>query len=210
MELTRRSFAGGLAATVLSAGLSPVWAQRGRYFKGHTEDNGFYYRNTNFEAIDPQWHRQVVKYFSAEPAGTIVVDTRNHFLYVIYKNNTALRYGVGVGREGFKWYGRARIDRRALWPRWTPPPEMRQRTPGLPDYVEGGADDNPLGPRALYLYNNGADTGYRLHGTLEPWSIGNDVSSGCIRMFPEDIIDLYQRSPNGTLVQVLEHIASAA
>lgn len=210
MDLTRRSFSAGMLATGLTGLAAPAFAQRSTYFKGIEEDNGFRYRKTNFDRIDPVWHKQIVKYFSSESPGTIVVDTRHHFLYMIYKNNTALRYGVGVGKEGFKWYGRARIDRRALWPRWTPPPEMHARTPGLPQFVEGGAPDNPLGPRALYLYANGSDTGYRLHGTLEPWSIGKDVSSGCIRMFPEDIIDLYQRAPNGTLVQVLEHIAAPA
>lgn len=209
MNVTRRHFvAGSLAAgALLKSG--PVSAQRARYFDGVQEDNGFYYRKTKFENIDPTWHRQVVKYFSPEPQGTIVVDTRNHFLYVIYENKTALRYGVGVGREGFQWFGRARIDRRQVWPRWTPPPEMHERTPGLPQFVEGGAEDNPLGPRALYLYRDGRDLGYRLHGTLEPWSIGKDVSSGCIRMFPEDIVDLYQRCPNGTAVLVLEHIGAA-
>lgn len=210
MTISRRKFSAGLAAAGASALVSPARAQSGRYFKGVQEDNGFHYRKTNFEAIDPVWRKQIVQYHSEEPAGTVVVDTRNHFLYQIYKNNTAIRYGVGVGREGFQWFGRARIDRRELWPRWTPPPEMHERTPGLPQFVEGGAADNPLGPRALYLYRDGRDLGYRLHGTLEPWSIGRDVSSGCIRMFPEDVIDLYQRVPNGTLVQVLEHIADAA
>ncbi|MDJ0514670.1 MAG: L,D-transpeptidase [Methyloceanibacter sp.] len=207
MTLSRRTFTAGALATGLVAASTPVRAQASRYFAGRTEDNGFVYRNTNFKSIDETWHRQVVKYYSDEPIGTVVVDTRHHFLYMIYENQTALRYGVGVGREGFQWFGRARIDRRALWPRWVPPPEMRQRQPELPALVEGGAADNPLGPRALYLYRDGVDTGYRLHGTLEPWSIGRNVSSGCIRMFPEDIIDLYQRAPNGTAVLVLEHIA---
>lgn len=210
MTLSRRTFTQGALATGLAAASTPAWAQASRYFAGRVEDNGFVYRKTNFKAIDENWHRQVVKYYSTEPVGTVVVDTRHHFLYMIYKNNTALRYGVGVGREGFQWFGRARIDRRALWPRWVPPPEMRQRQPELPALVEGGSPENPLGPRALYLYRDGVDTGYRLHGTLEPWSIGRNVSSGCIRMFPEDIIDLYQRAPNGTAVLVLEHIAKPA
>jgi lipoprotein-anchoring transpeptidase ErfK/SrfK len=152
----------------------------------------------------------MVKYFSDEPPGTVVVDTNNHFLYWVWENNTALRYGVGVGREGFQWFGRARIDRKALWPRWVPPPEMLKRQPDLPRMVEGGAANNPLGPRALYLYRDGSDLGYRLHGTLEPWSIGHDVSSGCVRMFPEDIVDLYQRCPKGTGVLVLEHLGEKA
>ncbi|MBO6757978.1 MAG: L,D-transpeptidase [Roseibium sp.] len=213
MSISRRSFLAGSAA---SAGLAltgvPAFGNTAAnaYFNGYVADNGFRYRSTNFKKIDPVWHRQMVKYFSPERPGTVVVDTRNHFLYVIWENNTALRYGVGVGREGFKWYGRARIDRKALWPRWVPPPEMLKRQPDLPRLVEGGAANNPLGPRALYLYRDGADTGYRLHSTLEPWSIGRDVSSGCIRMFPEDVIDLYQRCPKGTQVLVLEHLGANA
>lgn len=182
-------------------------AQKASWFAGSAEDNGFAYRRTNFKVIKQEWQRQIVKYFSPEPQGSVVVDTANHFLYIVFENNTALRYGVGVGREGFRWYGRARIDRKALWPRWVPPPEMRKRQPELPESVEGGPD-NPLGPRALYLYRDGRDLGYRLHGTLEPWSIGSNVSSGCIRMFPEDIIDLYQRCPMGTRVLVLKHIGA--
>ncbi|MET1412832.1 L,D-transpeptidase [Roseibium sp. HPY-6] len=213
MAIDRRTFLGGAAAvagTFALPKLAHANAAANAYFNGYEQDNGYQYRRTNLNRIDPVWRRQMVKYFSPEPPGTVVVDTRNHFLYWIWENNTALRYGVGVGREGFKWYGRARIDRKALWPRWVPPPEMLKRQPELPRRVEGGAANNPLGPRALYLYNNGSDTGYRLHGTLEPWSIGHDVSSGCIRMLPEDIIDLYQRCPKGTAVLVLEHLGASA
>ncbi len=213
MFLTRRSLlmSAGAAATVAALPL-PVLAQgtASRWFAGAVEDTGYVYRRTNFNAVKPQWKRQMVKYFSSEPAGTIVVDTRNHFLYWIWENNTALRYGVGVGKEGFQWFGHARVDRKALWPRWVPPPAMRKRQPDLPLKVEGGAANNPLGPRALYLYRDKRDLGYRIHGTLEPWSIGNDVSSGCIRMFPEDVIDLYQRSPKGTRALVLEHLGAPA
>ena len=212
--LNRRDILLGAAAAAafsLSRGDNAVAAtgnaSKASWYAGTAEDNGFAYRRTNFKVIKPKWQRQIVKYFSSEPQGSVVVDTANHFLYIIFENNTALRYGVGVGREGFRWYGRARIDRKALWPRWVPPPEMRKRQPELPDSVEGGPD-NPLGPRALYLYRDGRDLGYRLHGTLEPWSIGSNVSSGCIRMFPEDIIDLYQRCPIGTRVLVLKHIGA--
>ncbi|MFB9173570.1 L,D-transpeptidase [Roseibium salinum] len=211
MELDRRGFLAGTAAvagTLMMPHTASANAAANAYFTGYRKDNGFQYRTTNFKRIDPVWHRQMVKYFSPEPPGTVVVDTSNHFLYWIWENNTALRYGVGVGREGFQWFGRARIDRKALWPRWVPPPEMRERQPDLPRLVEGGAADNPLGPRALYLYRDGSDLGYRLHGTLEPWSIGRDVSSGCIRMFPEDVVDLYQRCPKGTAVLVLEHLGA--
>jgi lipoprotein-anchoring transpeptidase ErfK/SrfK len=212
MELNRREFVLGAAAAAaaMSAGLAPAEAQKKTsWFAGTAVDNGVTFKLTNFAVIDKRLHKQMVKYKSAEPAGTVVVDTRHHFLYLIMENGTAIRYGVGVGREGFQWFGRANVDRKALWPKWTPPPEMRKRQPDLPLSVEGGAPNNPLGPRALYLFDNG-DTGYRLHGTLEPGSIGRDVSSGCIRMFPEHVIDLYQRCPLGTAVQVLPHIADRA
>jgi lipoprotein-anchoring transpeptidase ErfK/SrfK len=211
MVLTRRDFVvGGLALFGAGALQNPVFAQAASYFAGTAVDNDVIYRKTNFAKIDKKWQRQVVKYFSSEPVGTVVVDTRHHFLYLILENKTAIRYGVGVGREGFQWFGRATVDRKSLWPRWTPPPEMRKRHPELPEFVAGGSPKNPLGPRAMYLHRDGVDTGYRFHGTLEPWSIGKDASSGCIRMFNEDAIDLYQRCPIGTAVQVLPHIADRA
>jgi len=220
MTFSRRTIVLGGLALASAAGLGgrPAWAVAAKpattkptsWFAGTAVDNGVTFRRTNFAKVDKRWQRQIVKYYSSEPIGTVVVDTRHHFLYVILENKTAIRYGVGVGKEGFKWYGHATIDRRALWPRWVPPAEMIKRRPELPPFIAGGAPDNPLGPRALYLYRDGADLGYRLHGTLEPWSIGTDASSGCIRMFPEDIIDLYQRAPIGTYVQVLPHIADQA
>ncbi|GGF02269.1 L,D-transpeptidase [Stappia taiwanensis] len=208
---SRRSVLAGTGALLAAASLPVPALASSKWFDGATADNGFSYRRTNFKVIKPHLQRQMVKYYSEEPAGTVVIDTRNHYLYWIWENNTALRYGVGVGRDGFKWYGRAQIKRKALWPRWVPPPDMLKRQPDLPRLVKGGAPNNPLGPRALYLYNDkGGDTGYRLHGTLEPWSIGSDVSSGCIRMFPEDIVDLYQRCPLGTRVLVLEHLGAGS
>ncbi|WP_119388406.1 L,D-transpeptidase [Taklimakanibacter lacteus] len=214
MSLTRRDFIGGLAAigTAGLAGEAHAYSKTFsgsamKYFAGTQEDNGHTYRRTNWKKIKDKWRRQLVAYQSTEPLGSVVVDASNHFLYVVFENQTALRYGVGVGRDGFRWYGRARIDRKALWPRWVPPPEMRKRQPDLPEYVDGGID-NPLGPRALYLHRNGKDLGYRLHGTMEPWSIGSNVSSGCVRMFPEDVIDLYQRCPIGTRVLVLRHLGA--
>ena len=206
MELSRRDFVAGAAAAAAVGFSGTAQASAAAYYGPPITDNGITFRSTNFKKIDKRWQRQMVKYLSSEKPGTVVVDTKHHFLYVIWENQTALRYGVGVGREGFKWYGRARIDRKAIWPRWVPPPEMRKRQPNLPAAIEGGAR-NPLGPRALYLYRNGGDLGYRLHGTTEPWTIGGDVSSGCIRMFNEDVIDLYQRCPIGTEVLVLKHIA---
>jgi lipoprotein-anchoring transpeptidase ErfK/SrfK len=211
MVSTRRDMLlGGLALLGAGTVQNPVLAAAASYFAGTAVDNGVTFRTTNFAKIDKQWRRQVVKYFSSEPIGTVVVDTRHHFLYVIMENKTAIRYGVGVGRDGFKWFGRATIDQKSLWPRWTPPADMRKRHPELPEFVDGGSPKNPLGPRAMYLHRDGVDTGYRFHGTLEPGSIGKDASSGCIRMFNEDAIDLYQRCPIGTAVQVLPHIADQA
>jgi lipoprotein-anchoring transpeptidase ErfK/SrfK len=211
MMLSRRDAILGSIA-LLAAGFTGSEAETApaSYFSGMVADNGFTYRKTNFASIDTRWHRQVVEFEGAEPPGGLVVDTRNHFLYLILENKTAIRYGVGVGKEGFQWFGRSIIARKALWPRWTPPPEMRKRHPELPAFVEGGSPDNPLGPRALYLHRDGADTGYRFHGTFAPWSIGTDVSSGCVRMFNEDVIDLYQRCPIGTPVQVLPNLAEQA
>jgi len=217
MIKTRRELlAGGLATVAAAAAGAPAWAAKSTaksgssFFAGTAVDNGVTYRTTNFNKIDKKWHKQVVKFFSSEPQGTVVVDTIHHMLYLIMENKTAIRYGVGVGREGFKWYGYATIDRKALWPKWTPPPEMIKRHPELPPFINGGDPKNPLSARGMYLFREGSDIGYRLHGTLEPWSIGTDASSGCIRMFPEDIIDLYQRAPIGTYVQVLPHIADQA
>lgn len=211
-RITRRGFVGGLTvAGVVSAW--PAWADvpmpadAGNFYGQEVQDHGKVYRATNFNRVEREWRRQLVKYPSNEPQGTVVVDTRNHFLYVIFENGTALRYGVGVGREGFQWFGRATVDRRNMWPDWTPPPEMLKRRPDLPRFMAGGPD-NPMGARGLYLYRDGRDLGYRLHGTNEPWSIGYDGSSGCIRMFTEDIIDLYGRCPIGTKVLVLQHLGS--
>jgi lipoprotein-anchoring transpeptidase ErfK/SrfK len=141
--------------------------------------------------------RQVVSYSTSESAGTIVVDSRAHFLYYVLGNGQAVRYGIGVARDGFEWSGTHRVTRKAEWPSWTPPAEMRQRQPHLPAYMEGGPG-NPMGARALYL----GSTLYRIHGTVEPWTIGQNVSSGCIRMTNEDVIDLYARVQVSTKVVV--------
>ena len=206
--LTRRSVVTGLACAASLASVPAAWADpsEDQYFAGSADDNGFTYRATNMKLIDPVWQRQLVHYNHTEMPGTIIVDTKNHFLYVTFENNTALRYGVGVGKEGFQWFGNAQVDRKEIWPGWTPPPEMLVRRPDLPRHMVGGPD-NPLGPRAMYLYRAGHDLGYRLHGTVEPWSIGSDVSSGCVRLLPEDVMDLYQRTPIGTKVMVLDHLS---
>lgn len=151
------------------------------------------------------YHRRTVAYQSSEAPGTIVIDAGNHFLYYVLGNGKAIRYGVGVGREGFGWHGTVFVARKAEWPDWTPPPEMieREKKNGriLPATMKGGPG-NPLGARALYLYNKGGDTAYRIHGTSEPWTIGHNVSSGCIRLVNADVMDLYERASIGAKVIV--------
>jgi lipoprotein-anchoring transpeptidase ErfK/SrfK len=145
-----------------------------------------------------RFKRQVVDYRTSEAAGTIIVDTPHTYLYYVLGNGKAVRYGIGVGREGFTWSGTQTISRKAEWPDWTPPPEMVARQPYLPRFMAGGPE-NPLGARAMYL----GGTIYRIHGTNAPSTIGGHVSSGCIRMVNEDVIDLYSRTNVGTKVIVL-------
>lgn len=148
--------------------------------------------------LAPEFLPQEVAYDGPAAPGSIVIDTVNRFLYLVEDGGTARRYGVGVGRPGFTWAGEHRITRKAEWPSWHPPVEMRHRQPGLPVMMPGGPK-NPLGARAMYL----GSTLYRIHGTAEPWTIGHAVSSGCIRMRNEDVTDLYQRVKVGTRVIVL-------
>ena len=149
-------------------------------------------------AFDPRYERQLVDYRGKEAAGTIVIDTPNKFLYLVQGDGTALRYGIGVGRPGFTWSGVKQISAKKEWPAWTPPPEMLQRRPDLPRHMEGGPQ-NPLGARAMYL----GSSLYRIHGSNEPWTIGTNVSSGCIRMRNQDVIDLYGRVNVGARVVVI-------
>jgi lipoprotein-anchoring transpeptidase ErfK/SrfK len=139
---------------------------------------------------------------TGEPAGTVTINTHERKLYLSLGDGRALQYGIGVGRQGFSWKGTAEIGRKAFWPGWTPPPEMLARQPGLPVHLDGGME-NPLGARALYLFQDKKDTLFRIHGTNEPNSIGKAVSSGCIRMMDADVIDLYGRVAKGTPVVVL-------
>jgi len=148
--------------------------------------------------FDPKFEKQVVEYHGKEGAGTIVVDTPNKFLFLVQGDGKAVRYGIGVGRPGFTWSGVKTISAKKEWPAWTPPPEMLARRPDLPRHMEGGPQ-NPLGARAMYL----GSTLYRIHGSNEPWTIGTNVSSGCIRMRNEDVIDLYGRVGIGAKVVVI-------
>jgi lipoprotein-anchoring transpeptidase ErfK/SrfK len=147
---------------------------------------------------DPRYQRQVVAYQGSEQPGTVIIDTPRRFLYLVQDNGHALRYGIGVGRPGFTWAGVKEVSSKREWPDWTPPPEMLKRRPDLPHHMAGGPE-NPLGARALYL----GSSLYRIHGSNEPWTIGTAVSSGCIRMRNEDVIDLYERVPVGTKVVVI-------
>jgi lipoprotein-anchoring transpeptidase ErfK/SrfK len=149
-------------------------------------------------AFDPKYEKQIVEYDGKESAGTIVIDTPNKFLYLMQGHGKAMRYGIGVGRPGFTWSGIKQITAKKEWPDWTPPAEMLIRRPDLPRHMEGGPQ-NPLGARAMYL----GSTLYRIHGSNEPWTIGTNVSSGCIRMRNEDVIDLYSRVNVGTRVVVI-------
>lgn len=152
--------------------------------------------------LDPRFARKEVTYKSDFGPGTIVVDTAGHRLYHIKADGKAMRYSIGVGRQGFTWKGKASIQRKAKWPTWHPPAEMRKREPWLPVRMEGGPE-NPLGARALYLYEGGVDTLYRIHGTNQPETIGQSVSSGCIRLINDDIEHLYQNVKIGARVVVL-------
>jgi lipoprotein-anchoring transpeptidase ErfK/SrfK len=156
-----------------------------------------------------KYRRKVVRLETDEKPGTIIVDTNNKFLYLIEGNNRATRYGIGVGRDGFGWSGVMKVQRMAEWPTWVPPKEMiaRERKKGriLPPKIEGkeGNLENPLGARALYLYKGRNDSGFRIHGTNEPWSIGLNMSSGCIRMMNKDVVHLYNRARIGATVIVV-------
>lgn len=169
-------------------------------------------------AVDPSFARKLVAYPTPEPPGTIVIDPGGHFLYVMQEGGQAIRYGVGVGAEGFLWSGRATIHNKQEWPDWYPPAEMLARKPELKEHMVQlqsglgmpGGPENPLGARAMYLWQGNKDTLYRIHGTNEPWTIGTNISSGCIRLTNDDVTDLYNRTPVGTKVIVLAAVAPAA
>jgi lipoprotein-anchoring transpeptidase ErfK/SrfK len=154
--------------------------------------------DSNQRSVDPRYLPQLVSYDGNEPAGTVIVDTRQRLLYLVQADGRAMRYGIGVGRPGFTWAGVKTISAKREWPDWRPPTEMLKRRPDLPAFMAGGPQ-NPLGARAMYL----GSTLYRIHGSNEPWTIGTAVSSGCIRMRNEDVIDLYSRVNVGTKVVVI-------
>ncbi len=154
--------------------------------------------------LDPRFQRQIVSFSTNEAPGTVIIDTPNTFLYYVLGNGQAIRYGIGVGREGFTWSGVKHVERKAEWPDWRPPAEMIARQPYLPRFTAGGPG-NPLGARAMYI----GGTVYRIHGTNDPSTIGKDVSSGCIRLTNEDVVDLYSRVQVGAKVIVLPQTVEA-
>jgi lipoprotein-anchoring transpeptidase ErfK/SrfK len=186
MMASRRGFL--MATGVAFAGVAAAWSAR-----AETK------RRTDYTGAD------VVDFDTAERPGTIIVNTHERSLYLVLGDGVAIRYGVAVGKEGFDWAGVARIGRKVEWPRWTPPKSMIRRRPDLARWADGmpGGPDNPLGARALYLFEGDRDTLFRIHGTNEPQSIGSAASSGCIRMLNEEVIELYDAVEIGTKVIVI-------
>ncbi len=156
------------------------------------------------EKVSAQFRPRILKYETTEAPGTIIIDSNKKFLYLILEGGKARRYGVGVGKDGFRWSGTATIKRKAKWPKWTPTKEQIERVPNYKQWANGypGGPYNPLGARALYLFDGDKDTQYRIHGTTEPFTIGKRVSSGCLRMLNVDVADLFERVPVGTKVIV--------
>lgn len=216
--LTRRSFLAGSASLTglavsgcVSSGAGPVTAapEPSPYLSMYRAmpEERFPIPAIKLDRVQERYYRRQVRYRTTEEVGTLVVDTSSFYLYLVQENGMAMRYGVGLGRAGFEWSGRARIARKAAWPKWVPPEEMIEREPDLEQWSwrNGGMPpglENPLGARALYIYQGNVDTLYRLHGTAEYWTIGSAVSSGCVRLMNQDIIDLHGRVPIGTEIVV--------
>ncbi|CAN5128422.1 hypothetical protein BH10PSE7_BH10PSE7_41030 [soil metagenome] len=184
-----------MLAAIIAGGL---WAPEaalatGSNIKGLIPVSGSY----GAKAPNAKYNKKVVDYPTSRPQGSVVIDTRSRFLYLVQGNGKAIRYGIGVGRDGFLWKGTEKISRKAEWPDWHPPAEMREREPYLPEMMKGGVT-NPLGARALYL----GSSEYRIHGTAQPWTIGTAVSSGCIRLTNENVTDLYNKVKVGATVIV--------
>lgn len=217
LKLSRRSFVVGIPlllaacqskeSAIIQAGLNPLSDGTPDYTSAYApvRDGGFSLPAINYQKFDSRYLRQTVLYPSRYPSGTIVVDPRKKFLYLIQPGGRAIRYGIGVGRAGFAWNGEAVIRFKREWPRWFPPAEMIERDPKLAKYKDGqdGGPRNPIGARGLYLWQGNKDTLYRIHSTNAPNSIGTNASSGCIRMWHQDIMDLYERVSVGAKVIVL-------
>ena len=194
-------FSGGLLDFLFGGMRSPVWVPGSDIAEPSARSNRIDLNAAEagaHPALDPRFARQTVMYAGSEPPGTIIINTEERFLYLVEGSGRAVRYGIGVGRPGFRWAGVKQITMKREWPDWRPPDEMLRRRPDLPRYMPGGPE-NPLGARAMYL----GSSLYRIHGSNEPWTIGTAVSSGCIRMRNEDVIDLYDRVKVGTKVMVI-------
>lgn len=192
----------GLAGCVTSDGMSLAEATQ---LYGPVPDEKFPIPAVDVSKVDPKYYRRTVRYDTKETPGTIIVDLGNYYVYRIEDDGYATRYGANVGRDGFRWSGDAYVGRKAEWPTWTPPPEMIRRQPEVAKYAGGmpGGLGNPLGARALYLYQNGAYTLYTIYASSDPESIGNGVTSGCVGLLSQDMIHLYSRTPVKTKVVVL-------
>ncbi|WP_244470821.1 L,D-transpeptidase [Microvirga massiliensis] len=215
LSVTRRMFLAGMPLSLtacVSAGRTthppkPIVDPNIAAMYASLTDEPFPIPAVDVSRVPPRYLRQLVAFQGPERSGTIVVDPTRRFLYLVQENGMALRYGCGVGKAGFDYQGSALIGRKAHWPRWTPTPNMIKLEPERYGPYAGGVESglqNPLGARALYLYRDGRDTLYRIHGTNEPDTIGHSVSSGCIRLFNQDIVDLHRRVPVGTSVTVLD------
>jgi len=193
-----------IAAVIVAAAavLPGAFATAAQQEEMNIQDQPGYQPTPAEEQLTGAFEKQEVFFRTPEKPGTIIIDTKSRFLYLVQPDNRALRYGIGVGRDGFQWSGLERIARKQEWPDWRPPPEMIERQPYLPRFMAGGPG-NPLGARAMYL---GA-TVYRIHGTNQPQTIGHAVSSGCFRLVNDDVIDLYDRVPVGTKVIIKQAVA---
>jgi lipoprotein-anchoring transpeptidase ErfK/SrfK len=205
MRMKSLAIVAALAVSTAISGCSTIGSQLFTNNYGSVTDAGYQLPRIPIEKVPLKYHRQEVNYDSSEKPGTIIVDTQNKFLYFVEGDGRAIRYGIGVGREGFEWHGTAHIALKREWPTWTPPKQMIQRQPELAKFADGMEPGlkNPLGARAMYLFNKGGDMGYRLHGSPEWNSIGKAMSSGCIRLMNQDIIDLYDRAEVGAKVIVM-------
>jgi len=211
-RFSRRAFlvgsAAGLGALALagcSAGSVMSLAEAERVY-GPVPEERFPIPAVNVAKLNPKYFRSTVRYASKEAPGTIIVDPRNHYVYRIEGDGLATRYGASVGRDGFRWTGEAYVGRKSEWPVWTPPKEMIARQPEVAKYAGGMAPglDNPLGARTLHLYRDGVYTLYTLYSTIQPQTIGKNVSSGCIGLLTQDMLELYERTPVNTKVVVLK------
>ena len=196
-SISRRTFLGVAVGALVSQLPAAAWADG--------SDDGFPLPPFDYSKLAPQFRPSVVAYKGRQFPGTVIVDTSARQISLVVDGGLAIRWGCAMGKDGFRWAGMADVGRKVMWPKWTPPKEMIERHPEKAKWANGmpGGYDNPLGARALYLFQNGSDTLYRIHGTTEPMSIGKNASSGCIRMINQDVIQLYRRVPIGSRVVVL-------